>query len=86
MAENTTGNKSLDAIRTNSLCMEVLILSLKILSQNGTVISKIFMGDDFLEVKYLAKSLFEKVSFFKPDSSRNESKETYLHCKVLKTL
>ena len=44
------------------------------------------MGDDFIEVKNLAKSLFENVNFFKPDSSRSESKETYLHCKILKTL
>ena len=44
------------------------------------------MGDDFKRLKNLAKSLFKSVNFFKPDSSRNESKETYLHCKILKTL
>ena len=44
------------------------------------------MGDDFIQVKTLAKSTFEKVNFFKPDSSRSESKETYLHCKILKSL
>ena len=49
-------------------------------------VSKLFMGDDFLEVKYLAKSLFKNVNFFKPKSSRNESKETYIHCEILKTL
>jgi len=30
--------------------------------------------------------LFKKVNFFKPESSRKESKETYLHCAVLKSL
>ena len=44
------------------------------------------MGEDFLEVKKLAKSLFKDVDFFKPVSSRKESKETYLHCKNLKAL
>ena len=44
------------------------------------------MGEDFIEVKNLAKSVFKDVNFFKPKSSRNESKETYLHCKTLKTL
>ena len=44
------------------------------------------MGEDFLEVKELAKSKFKKVQFFKPESSRNESKETYLHCAILKPL
>ena len=44
------------------------------------------MGDDFIGVKNLAKSIFKNVNFFKPESSRKESKETYLHCEFLKTL
>ena len=86
MASNTTGNKSLDSIRTNQLCEEVLNFSSKILGQNGTCVSKIFMGDDFIQVKNFAKSLFKNVNFYKPESSRSESKETYLHCKILNTL
>ena len=86
MAADTTGNKSLDSIRTNQLCAEVLNLSLKILKPKGVFVSKLFMGDDFLEVKNLAKSIFTDVSFFKPQSSRSESKETYLHCKIFKSL
>ena len=86
MAADTTGNKSLDCIRTNQLCANVVNFSSKILKPNGVLISKIFMGDDFLEVKDLAKSKFKKVQFFKPEASRNESKETYLHCAILKTL
>ena len=86
MAADTTGNKSLDSIRTNQLCAEVIEFSSKILKNNGVFVSKLFMGDDFLEVKNLAKSVFKDVNFFKPESSRNESKETYLHCKALKTL
>ena len=86
MAANTTGNKSLDCIRTNQLCADVVEFSSKILKPNGVLVSKLFMGDDFLEVKELAKSRFKKVSFFKPESSRNESKETYLHCVTLRTL
>ena len=86
MAANTTGNKSLDSIRTNQLCAEVVKFSSKILKPNGVLVSKLFMGDDFLEVKELAKSRFKKVEFFKPEASRNESKETYLHCVTLKTL
>jgi len=86
MAANTTGNKSLDCIRTNQLCADVIEFSSKILKPNGVLVSKLFMGEDFLEVKELAKSRFKKVQFFKPESSRNESKETYLHCSILKTL
>ena len=86
MAADTTGNKSLDSIRTNQLCLQVLNLSSKILKSRGVLVTKLFMGDDFIEVKNLAKSLFKEVNFFKPKSSRNESKETYLHCRILKTL
>ena len=86
MAADTTGNKSLDSIRTNQLCYEVIDFATKALKLNGTLISKLFMGDDFLEVKNFAKSKFKKVQFFKPESSRSESRETYIHCATLKTL
>jgi 23S rRNA (uridine2552-2'-O)-methyltransferase len=86
MAADTTGNKSLDSIRTNQLCLDIINLSKDILKPKGVLVSKLFMGEDFIEVKNMAKSIFETVNFFKPNSSRKESKETYLHCKVLKTL
>jgi len=86
MAADTTGSKSLDSIRTNQLCAEVINFSKDTLKPKGVLVSKLFMGEDFIEVKNLAKSLFKKVNFFKPESSRRESKETYLHCEILKSL
>ena len=86
MAANTTGNKSLDSIRTNQLCADIINFSKEILKPKGVLVSKLFMGEDFIEVKNLAKSIFKKVNFYKPKSSRKESKETYLHCEILKTL
>ena len=86
MAADTTGNKSLDSIRTNQLCTEVINFSKETLKPKGVLVSKLFMGEDFIEVKNLAKSIFQKVNFFKPVSSRRESKETYLHCETLKPL
>tara|TARA_B100001093_G_C26586320_1_gene909546 strand:- start:56 stop:682 length:627 start_codon:yes stop_codon:yes gene_type:complete len=86
MAENTTGNKSIDSIRTNTLCSEVINFSTKVLTSKGSVVCKLFMGEDFLEVKDLAKKNFKNVEFFKPKSSRSESKETYIFCSTLKTL
>jgi len=44
------------------------------------------MGEDFILVKDLAKKNFKKVEFFKPESSRSESKETYIYCNDLKSL
>ena len=86
MAANTTGNKNLDCIRTNQLCLEVINFSLSVLKPKGVVVSKLFMGEDFLMVKKIAKEKFKKVEFFKPESSRGESKETYVHCALLKSL
>jgi len=86
MAADTTGNKSLDSIRTNQLCAEVVNFSKSTLKPKGVLVAKLFMGEDFIEVKKLAKTVFKKVNFFKPESSRKESKETYLHCEILKTL
>ena len=86
MAANTTGNKDLDCIRTNNLCLEIINFSKLLLKNNGSIVSKIFMGQDFLEIKKKAKTYFKKVVFFKPNSSRDNSKETYIHCKTLNTL
>ena len=44
MAVNTTGIKNIDAIQTGELCMEAMIFSKDILLQEGSFISKIFMG------------------------------------------
>ena len=86
MAADTTGNKSLDCIRTNQLCADVIEFSSKILKPDGVLVVKIFMGEDFIEIKELARSKFKKVQFFKPESSKNESKETYIHCATLRSL
>jgi len=86
MAADTTGNKSLDSIRTNQLCADAINFAKEILKPKGVFVCKLFMGEDFIEVKNLAKSVFKKVNFFKPKSSRSESKETYLHCENLKSL
>ena len=86
MAENTTGNKTVDSIRTNSLCADVINFSLKGLNKKGSLVCKLFMGEDFLQVKNLAKKNFKNVDFFKPESSRSESKETYIVCSLLKAV
>ena len=86
MAADTTGNKDLDCIRTNALCAEVIEFSSFVINENGVVIAKLFNGQDFSIVKNLAKSKFHTVNFFKPESSRDYSKETYIHCARIKTL
>ena len=60
MAANTTGNKDLDCIRTNNLCLEIINLSTLLLKNNGSIVSKIFMGQDFLEIKKKLKHISKK--------------------------
>ena len=66
MAADTTGSKSLDSIRTNQLCSDIIYFSQNTLKPKGVLVSKLFMGEDFIEVKNLAKSVFQSVNFFKP--------------------
>ena len=84
MAVNTTGIKSLDAIQTGELCKEAMIFSKDVISQNGFFISKIFMGSTFKEIVALGKKIFKEVKVFKPQSSRKDSKESFIICKKIR--
>ena len=84
MAVNTTGIKNVDAIQTGELCMEAMIFTKNIISDNGFFISKIFMGSSFNEIVALGKKTFIEVKVFKPKSSRKDSKESFLICKKLR--
>jgi len=81
MAENTTGNKSLDSYRTGELCLNAMNLAVKILSVNGIFLSKIFMGEAYYNINEKAKKSFKNVIKYKPLSSKKESKEIYIFCK-----
>ena len=84
MAVNTTGIKNIDAIQTGELCMEAMIFSKDILQQDGSFISKIFMGGSFNEIVTKGKEIFKEVKVFKPKSSRKDSKESFIICKKLR--
>jgi 23S rRNA (uridine2552-2'-O)-methyltransferase len=84
MAVNTTGNKDVDAIRTNSIAIDVLNLSKVILKQKSCLLLKFFSGKDEDILIKNAKISFEITERIKPDSSRKDSKEMYLLCKNLK--
>ena len=84
MAVNTTGIKDIDAIQTGELCKEAMIFSKEIISEKGFFISKIFMGRTFNEIVALGKKIFKEVKVFKPKSSRKNSKESFIICKILR--
>ena len=84
MAVNTTGIKDIDAIYTGELAMEAMNFSREMLVKEGRFVSKIFLGSSFNEIVALGKKLFKEVKVFKPKSSRKESKESFIICKILR--
>ena len=86
MAVNTTGNKDLDAIKTNSIALDVVNLSRVILKPKSSLLVKIFSGKDENILIKKAKDSFKNIERIKPDSSRKESREMYLLCRDLKTI
>ncbi len=86
MAVNTTGNKDLDAIKTNAIALDVVNLSKLILKAKSTLLVKIFSGKDENTLIKNAKELFKDIERIKPDSSRKESREMYLLCRDLKII
>ena len=84
MAVNTTGIKNIDSIQTGELCKEAIIFSKGIMAEKGIFISKIFMGGTFNEIVALGKKIFKEVKVFKPKSSRKDSKESFIVCKILR--
>jgi len=86
MAVNKTGNKDLDAIKTNAIALDVVNLSKLILKAKSTLLVKIFSGKDENTLIKNAKELFKDIERIKPDSSRKESREMYLLCRDLKII
>ena len=84
MAENTTGNKNVDSISISELCKEAMYFAKEILNEKGVFVSKIFMGSTFNEIISESKSIFKESKVFKPMSSRKDSKEIFIICKLLK--
>jgi len=84
MAVNTTGIKNIDSIQTGELCKEAMIFSKDVIASKGVFISKIFMGGTFNEIVALGKKIFKEVRVFKPKSSRKDSKESFIICKILR--
>ena len=74
IAENSTGNRSLDSMRSNIITVEVMNFSLECLKKNGVILIKTFSGVGNQEVVEFAKKNFSKHLFIKPKSSRKDYK------------
>jgi len=78
MAANTTGDHYTDHMRIIALLEEALQLAQQILKDGGSFVGKIFQGGSSDEILKQLRQNFSVVKYFKPDSSRKDSSETYL--------
>ena len=78
IAPNTTGHQSTDHLRISNMLFDIINLLEKILTKNGKFICKIWKGSEEKELIKVLREKFEKVSYFKPDSSRKDSSEIFI--------
>ena len=78
VAPNTTGHQSTDHLRISQLIYEVIDRLEIILKNQGSFIFKIWKGEEEKEIKMILKNIFDKVNYFKPKSSRQESSEIFI--------
>ena len=78
VAPNTTGHQSTDHLRISQLIYSVIGILEIILKNQGSFIFKIWKGEEEKEIIKILKKIFDKVEYFKPKSSRQESSEIFI--------
>ena len=78
VAPNTTGHQSTDHLRISQFIYEVIDRLEIILKNQGSFIFKIWKGEEEKEIIKILKKTFDKVEYFKPKSSRQESSEIFI--------
>jgi len=84
MSPNKTGNKVSDQFKFYNIADSILEFSQIGLISKGTLVMKVFIGHGFEEFKSELKENFERINYFKPKSSRKESRETYVIAKNIR--
>ena len=84
MSPNKTGNKVSDQYKFYNIADSILEFSQKGLMSKGIMVMKVFIGHGFEEFKSDLRENFETVKYYKPKSSRKESRETYVIAKNIR--
>ncbi|KAL4889732.1 23S ribosomal RNA methyltransferase [Aspergillus ambiguus] len=74
---NTSGVNFRDHARSMDLCRAALQFSFEVLREGGHFVCKFYQGAEDKALERQLKALFQKVHRLKPESSRNESKESF---------
>ncbi len=77
-APATTGNRSVDTLRSQGLAESVIEVARQQLKPHGNLVIKIFQGGGEQDVIKLMREFFTKVKPIKPKACRNESFEVFL--------
>ena len=78
MAANTIGHAATDHIRSMVLAEAAAECALELLALGGNFVCKFFQGGDEQKLRDYLRPRFEKVHFYKPPSSRSDSREQFL--------
>ena len=78
MAASSTGHKQTDHLRVVAMCEAAAYLAFDVLEIGGTFVAKVLTGGAEGNLQVLLKQAFEKVSHFKPKSSRADSSEKFV--------
>jgi len=76
-APSTTGNRSVDTLRSLDLAETALHYSETVLAKGGNLVIKVFQGSDTGKLLKAMRGLFETGKSFKPQACRAGSFETY---------
>lgn len=77
-APRTTGNKFVDSQSSLAIVKGVFRVAEGVLKPHGSVIAKIFQGEDVTTLLKELKKSYKKIHVFKPKSSRKESSEVFI--------
>ena len=78
IASNTSGHKSIDHIRSCNISRNVITFSTVLLKTGGTLVLKLFRGNEEKQLISNMTEYFQKINLFKPKSSRNISSEIFI--------
>ncbi|QQO09740.1 SAM-dependent methyltransferase [Breznakiella homolactica] len=76
-APATSGNRSVDSLRSQALAEEVLYYAETGLAPGGALAVKVFQGGDTVSVLKRVRELFDTGKSYKPEACRSNSFETY---------
>jgi 23S rRNA (uridine2552-2'-O)-methyltransferase len=83
IAPNLSGIAIMDQSKTIELATTALMFAQSILKKEGSFLVKLFQGRGFERYLKDLRGMFQKVSIYKPPSSRPESSEVYVIAKSL---